>query len=85
MLCRYLIWVWLSYCGCGLYGCAFTAQTLCALFRAIFQKRMGDLSFDAIDTIVGFDAAECQMKVRGDWSICTDNILLCPHRILWRV
>ncbi|KAL5470713.1 hypothetical protein EMCRGX_G028719 [Ephydatia muelleri] len=37
-------------------------QTLCALFRAIFQKRMGDLSFDAIDTIVGFDAAECQMK-----------------------
>lgn len=37
-------------------------QTLCALFKAVFQKGMVDLSFDAIDIIVGFDAAECQMR-----------------------
>lgn len=38
-------------------------QTLCALLRAIFQKRLSDRSFDVIDIIVGFDSAECQMRV----------------------
>lgn len=38
-------------------------QTLCALLRAIFQKKLVDMSFDVIDVLIGFDSAECQMRV----------------------
>ncbi len=38
-------------------------QTLCAMLRAIFQKKFSDRSFDMIDVIVGFDSAECHMRV----------------------
>jgi hypothetical protein len=47
------------------------AQTLCTLLRAIFQKKLSDRSFDVIDIMVGFDSAECQMRV---------SELLLPHR-----
>lgn len=60
-----LLWVW-------------PVQTLCALFRAVFQKRMADLSFDAIDTIVGFDAAESQMKVRRIGQVAMTSAF-CVH------
>ena len=38
-------------------------QTLCALLRAVFQKKLADMSFDVIDVLIGFDLAECQMRV----------------------
>ncbi len=38
-------------------------QTLCALLRAVFQKKLADMSFDVIDVLIGFDSAECQMRV----------------------
>ena len=42
-----------------------TMQTLCALLKAVFQKKLGDsMSFDVIDVLIGFDSAECQMRVR---------------------
>ncbi len=40
-------------------------QTLCALMRAVYLKRSSDTSFDVIDILIGFEAAECQMRVRG--------------------
>ena len=41
----------------------YLSQTLCALLKATFQKKLSDRSFDVIDIIVGFDSAECQMRV----------------------
>jgi len=39
-------------------------QTLCALLKAVFQKKLGDsMNFDVIDVLIGFDSAECQMRV----------------------
>jgi hypothetical protein len=38
-------------------------QTLCALVQAVFKKKLGDLGFDAINILIGFDAAEAQMQV----------------------
>ena len=33
----------------------------------MFQKRLGDnMNFDVIDVLIGFDSAECQMRVRGN-------------------
>lgn len=47
-------------CTCMSHLCL---QTLCALLRAIFQKKLADMSFDVIDVLMGFDSAECQMRV----------------------
>jgi len=33
------------------------------LVQAIFRKKWGDHGFDAIDILIGFDAAEAQMQV----------------------
>jgi len=41
----------------------FITQTLCVLSRAVFRKKLSDSSFDVIDLLVGFDSAECQMRV----------------------
>ena len=38
-------------------------QTLCALVRAVYRKRLGDHGFDVINILIGFDAAEAQMQV----------------------
>ena len=38
-------------------------QTLCVLLRATFEKKLTDMSFDVIDVVIGFDSAECQMRV----------------------
>lgn len=43
------------------YGIKF--QTLCALVRAVYRKRLGDHGFDVINILIGFDAAEAQMQV----------------------
>ena len=40
-------------------------QTLCVLLRATFEKKLTDMSFDVIDVVIGFDSAECQMRVSG--------------------
>lgn len=44
-----------------MFRCYF--QTLCALVRAIYRKRLGDHGFDIINILIGFDAAEAQMQV----------------------
>ena len=47
--------------SCDLYAVVF--QTLCALVRAVYRKRLGDHGFDVINILIGFDAAEAQMQV----------------------
>ena len=53
----------MSTCLLLLYFSYHCLQTLCALLRAIFQKKLADMSFDVIDVLIGFDSAECQMRV----------------------
>lgn len=43
--------------------CGVEFQTLCALVRAVYRKRLGDHGFDVINILIGFDAAEAQMQV----------------------
>ena len=43
--------------------CGIKFQTLCALVRAVYRKRLGDHGFDVINILIGFDAAEAQMQV----------------------
>ena len=38
-------------------------QTLCSLIRAASRKKLVDYSFDMLDVLFGFDAAELQMQV----------------------
>jgi len=40
-------------------------QTLCALTYAILRKKFTESNFDIIDTLIGFESAECQMQVSG--------------------
>ena len=40
------------------------------LLRATFQKKLADISFDVIDVVVGFDSAECQIRVSVSDSKC---------------
>ena len=47
--------------SCDLYAVVF--QTLCALVRAVYRKRLGDHGFDVLNILIGFDAAEAQMQV----------------------
>ena len=52
-----------------MFWCYF--QTLCALVRAVYRKRLGDHGFDIINILIGFDAAEAQMQV---FCFCTHFI-----------
>ena len=54
--CRCVLHTYMYWSSCWL-------QTLCALLRAVFQKKLADMSFDVIDVLIGFDSAECQMRV----------------------
>ena len=38
-------------------------QTLCALTYAILRKKLTVSNFDMVDTLIGFESAECQMQV----------------------
>lgn len=38
-------------------------QTLCALTNAILRKKFTESNFDLVDTLIGFESAECQMQV----------------------
>ena len=40
-------------------------QTLCALTDAILRKNFTESNFDMVDTLIGFESAECQMQVIG--------------------
>ncbi|XP_029195478.1 armadillo-like helical domain-containing protein 3 [Acropora muricata] len=60
-------------------------QTLCALVRAVYRKRLGDHGFDVINILIGFDAAEAQMQglleslhtfLVGDYPVSLKNLSL---------
>ncbi|KXJ23070.1 UPF0668 protein C10orf76-like [Exaiptasia diaphana] len=60
-------------------------QTLCALVQAVFRKKLGDHGFDAINILIGFDAAEAQMQglleslhtfIVGDYPVSLKNLAL---------
>ena len=36
----------------------------------MFQKKLADMSFDVIDVLIGFDSAECQMRVGPYQFVC---------------
>ena len=48
-------------------------QTLCALTTAVLRKKFTESNFDMVDTLIGFESAECQMQViecnynNSDW------------------
>ena len=60
-LCSKEATVYMYVQSCDLYAVVF--QTLCALVRAVYRKRLGDHGFDVINILIGFDAAEAQMQV----------------------
>ncbi|XP_065919439.1 armadillo-like helical domain-containing protein 3 [Dysidea avara] len=47
-------------------------QTLCALTYAILRKKFTESNFDIIDTLIGFESAECQMQ----------NLVECINKFL---
>jgi len=49
-------------------------QTLCALTYAILRKKFTESNFDIIDTLIGFESAECQMQVSG-FIMCKESQL----------
>lgn len=47
-------------------------QTLCALTDAILRKNFTESNFDMVDTLIGFESAECQMQ----------NLIECINKFL---
>ena len=47
-------------------------QTLCALTYAILRKKFNESNFDMVDTLIGFESAECQMQV-GNYKSMVSN------------
>ena len=60
----------------------------------MFQKRLSDnMNFDVIDLLIGFDSAECQMRVRTNyrylsthyWYVVVQNVLVAGGNLVCRV
>ena len=83
-VCKLLHYTWRGHrrlhalLGCSTVYCSHSSlQTLCVLLRATFEKKLTDMSFDVIDVVVGFDSAECQMRVSGG-----DEVSLSLHSVV---
>ena len=70
-----IVWLLFTY---PFVCCGIKFQTLCALVRAVYRKRLGDHGFDVINILIGFDAAEAQMQVIFYHKIIICK-LICKH------